>query len=439
MASGGSSEEAQLAQCQAYVQRHNIQQLVKEAIVSLCINKPENPILFLKEHFEKLYDQRSQACSLIFDIKASFRLLILKMGQHLSLKRRRNMSTGATAATAASVTSATSITTDPTGAANVIESEKLNDKSLVLSSPRVEATDDDDTIDEPPKIQQGNRRRLAVSAEVPDENEAANYDKVVIPKDDETRRALEAAMCRNILFSHLEEHSITEVELSYLQGDEQKAIFDAMFPVEKKKGETIIEQGEEGDNFYVIDSGEVDVFVNGEYALSIKEGGSFGELALIYGTPRAATVVAKSDVVKCWAIDRITYRQILMGSTMRKRKLYDEFLSKVQILSDLDKWERANVADALERCDFEPGTRVVEQGHPGDEFFIIVEGQADVLQKRREIALLLDRPRAATVIAKTPLKCVKLDRARFERVMGPVREILKRDVSNYNSYVKLMT
>uniref|UniRef100_A0A0R3RZ17 cAMP-dependent protein kinase regulatory subunit n=1 Tax=Elaeophora elaphi TaxID=1147741 RepID=A0A0R3RZ17_9BILA len=354
MASGGSSEEAQLAQCQAYVQRHNIQQLVKEAIVSLCINKPENPILFLKEHFEKLYDQRSQA------------------------------------------------------------------------------SDDDDTIDEPPKIQQGNRRRLAVSAEVPDENEAANYDKVVIPKDDETRRALEAAMCRNILFSHLE-------------GDEQKAIFDAMFPVEKKKGETIIEQGEEGDNFYVIDSGEVDVFVNGEYALSIKEGGSFGELALIYGTPRAATVVAKSDVVKCWAIDRITYRQILMGSTMRKRKLYDEFLSKVQILSDLDKWERANVADALERCDFEPGTRVVEQGHPGDEFFIIVEGQADVLQKRSDdapfeiIALLLDRPRAATVIAKTPLKCVKLDRARFERVMGPVREILKRDVSNYNSYVKLMT
>lgn len=75
--------------------------------------------------------------------------------------------------------------------------------------------------------------------------------------------------------------------------------------------------------------------MNGEYALSIKEGGSFGELALIYGTPRAATVVAKSDVVKCWAIDRITYRQILMGSTMRKRKLYDEFLSKVQILCTL--------------------------------------------------------------------------------------------------------
>ncbi|KAI6189111.1 CAMP-dependent protein kinase [Aphelenchoides besseyi] len=376
MATGSENEEAQLAQCQAYVHRHNIQQLVKEAVVSLCIHKPENPVLFLKEHFEKLNEHRAQELS----------------------------------------------------------------KSA-------EAAEDDDTLDEPPRIPQKGRRRLGVSAEVPDENEAANYQKVVIPKDDETQKALRNAMCKNVLFAHLD-------------NDEQKAIFDAMFP------------GEDGDNFYVIDSGAVDVFVNGQYCLTINEGGSFGELALIYGTPRAATVVAKSDVVKLWAIDRLTYRAILMGSTMRKRKLYDEFLSKVQILctflafqitnqrnvsADLDKWERANVADALERCDFEPGTHVVEQGQPGDEFFIIVDGQAQVLQKRSdeapfeivgnlepsdyfgEIALLLDRPRAATVVAKTPLKCVKLDRARFERVMGPVREILKRDVSNYNSYVKLMT
>jgi hypothetical protein len=74
--------------------------------------------------------------------------------------------------------------------------------------------------------------------QVPDENEAANYVKVVIPKDKETQVSLRNAMCKNVLFSHLDI-------------DEQKAIFDAMFPVEKKEGEKIIEQGEEGDNFYV--------------------------------------------------------------------------------------------------------------------------------------------------------------------------------------------
>ncbi len=64
---------------------------------------------------------------------------------------------------------------------------------------------------------------------------------------------------------------------------------------------------------------------------SIGETGSFGELALIYGTPRAATIKAKTDV-KLWAIDRDTYRRILMGSTIRKRKLYESFLEKVSIL-----------------------------------------------------------------------------------------------------------
>lgn len=54
-----------------------------------------------------------------------------------------------------------------------------------------------------------------------------------------------------------------------------------------------------------------------------------------------------------------------------------------------------------------------------------------------EIALILDRPRAATVVAKGPLKCVKLDRGRFERVLGPCSDILKRNISQYNSYVSI--
>lgn len=91
--------------------------------------------------------------------------------------------------------------------------------------------------------------------------------------------------------------------------------------------------GDEGDNFYVIDQGEVEIFVNGELATTIGEGGSFGELALIYGTPRAATVRAKTDV-KLWGIDRDSYRRILMGSTIRKRKMYEEFLSRVSILGN---------------------------------------------------------------------------------------------------------
>lgn len=134
---------------------------------------------------------------------------------------------------------------------------------------------------------------------------------------------------------------------------------------------------------------------------TISEGGSFGELALIYGTPRAATVRAKIDV-KLWGIDRDSYRRILMGSTIRKRKMYEEFLSRVSILGrclwklstrvllwvffaeSLDKWERLTVADALETVSFDDNECIVRQGDPGDDFYIIVEGTALVLQNRAE-------------------------------------------------------
>ncbi len=73
------------------------------------------------------------------------------------------------------------------------------------------------------------------------------------------------------------------------------------------------------------------ILVNKGYFGTIGETASFGELALIYGTPRAATIKAKT-AVKLWAIDRDSYRRILMGSTIRKRKLYESFLERVSIL-----------------------------------------------------------------------------------------------------------
>uniref|UniRef100_A0A669D650 Protein kinase, cAMP-dependent, regulatory, type I, beta n=2 Tax=Oreochromis TaxID=8139 RepID=A0A669D650_ORENI len=68
-----------------------------------------------------------------------------------------------------------------------------------------------------------------------------------------------------------------------------------------------------------------------------------------------------------------------MGSTLRKRKMYEEFLSKVSILESLDKWERLTVADALEPVQFEDGEKIVVQGEPGDDFFIITEGPLPVI------------------------------------------------------------
>ena len=101
-------------------------------------------------------------------------------------------------------------------------------------------------------------------------------------------------------------------------------MLDNLFPSYASSGDVIINQGDEGDNFYIIEEvqhyhsnlyvnqirnknimsqGTVDIFVDETKVVSLSEGSGFGELTLIYGTPRAATVLAGSDV-KLWGIDR---------------------------------------------------------------------------------------------------------------------------------------
>ena len=46
------SEDHTLKECEAYVSKHNIKDLLKDCIVQLCLKKPDNPISFLKQHFE---------------------------------------------------------------------------------------------------------------------------------------------------------------------------------------------------------------------------------------------------------------------------------------------------------------------------------------------------------------------------------------------------
>jgi signal-transduction protein with cAMP-binding, CBS, and nucleotidyltransferase domain len=93
-----------------------------------------------------------------------------------------------------------------------------------------------------------------------------------------------------------------------------------------------------------------------------------------------------------------------MGSTIRKRKMYDEFLSRVSILESLDKWERLTVADALETVSFDESETIVKQGEPGNDFYIIVEGCATVLQQRGEVRTFTpSRSSSSLIIFISPL------------------------------------
>ena len=93
-------------------------------------------------------------------------------------------------------------------------------------------------------------------------------------------------------------------------------ICDALKTKTYSKGETIINQGDKGDIFFILDEGKAHaekVFEEGKKPQRVKDyesGGYFGELALLKGEPRAATIIADSNC-KCLFLDRMAFKRLL--------------------------------------------------------------------------------------------------------------------------------
>eukprot|EP00126_Sphaerothecum_destruens_P001916 Sdes_comp15351_c0_seq1m4219 len=292
-------------------------------------------------------------------------------------------------------------------------------------------------------------RRQSVSGESYDPYAASvetQSAKVVIPKSAEAYERIQAAVCSNLLFRNLD-------------AEQAQTVYDAMFERKVTAGDAVIRQGDDGDFFYVVDKGCFEVFVesNGvnRKVAEVTDGESFGELALMYNSPRAATVVAKMNSV-LWALDRETFRRILVNSMAKKRRLYESFLEKVAIFKSLEPLEKLKVVDALLPISFLPQQVIIRQGDANPENFYIVEsGQVLVTKKKEdgseielcriqeggyfgEVALMTDTPRQATVVAVDHVKCLALNRAAFVRLMGPVRDVLARNMDNYRNITCLL-
>ena len=221
----------------------------------------------------------------------------------------------------------------------------------------------------------------------------------------------------------------------------------------------MITQGDAGDYFYIVERGVFDVYVSpthkvepgpngmGKKVNSIGPGGSFGELALMYNAPRAATVVSTEPNSTLWALDRVTFRRILMDNAFQRRRMYESFLEEVPLLSTLTLYERSKIADALDTQKFAPGATIISEGDPGEAFYILEDGEAEVFKSDvgggkeavkqyakgdyfGELALLDDKPRAASVVAAAKggeVKVAYLGKQGFQRLLGPVEGIMRRN------------
>lgn len=169
---------------------------------------------------------------------------------------------------------------------------------------------------------------------------------------------------------------------SALDDRDLKTVIDAMEESLFKKGDKVIVEGDMGDCLYLIDNGKLDCFKllkpSDSNPTLIKEYGSgeaFGELALLYNAPRAATIIAKEDC-SLWKLDRETFNHIVKDASIKKRERYEKFLKSIEILKSIDSYEINQISDAIKVVKAKAGDYIIRKDETGDNFYILEEGEA---------------------------------------------------------------
>jgi cAMP-dependent protein kinase regulator len=301
-----------------------------------------------------------------------------------------------------------------------------------------EDEEEDDDIPAPPERSAPAGGRQSVSAEAYGAwNQKKAFTPPVHAKNPEQKERIQKVLAGSFLFSALEEKDMG-------------VILDAVKEVIVEPEQKIIQQGDNGDFMFIVESGKLECWVkmkDGEEKMvkDVGAGDNFGELALLYNCSRAATVKATEKAV-CWQLDRETFNHIVKDAAAKKREQYEGFFNKVPLLNSVDAYGRSQVADALQTEKKDAGVDIIKQGEKGDKFYIIQSGEcearktgdgADMVMALKEgdyfgeLALLNNEPRAASVVSKTEVKLLALNRQAFNRLLGPLRDMLLGEADRY--------
>lgn len=233
-----------------------------------------------------------------------------------------------------------------------------------------------------------------------------------------------------------------------LSAGERDKFIGALQSEHAEAGTKVIQQGDMGDYFYILESGIIDFIVDGNNVGSCQAGASFGELALLYDSPRAATCQAQTDA-ELWKVDRDTFRHMLARHDRDNQSKMEDLIRAVPMFQQLDKTTVSRFVKSLTPVHWKEGTRIVQKGEEGSVFYIIQEGNVKVhdigLGDSRlddlvlgpgswfgERALLTGEPRAANVTALNEVTTMAMDRETFEASIGPLQHLLEREMRRHS-------
>ncbi|OMJ74855.1 hypothetical protein SteCoe_26108 [Stentor coeruleus] len=166
---------------------------------------------------------------------------------------------------------------------------------------------------------------------------------------------------------------------SVLTKTQHELILNSITNAKYENGQNIVNEDEPGDLFYIIKEGQVVCSKQGHMLRTMGIGEFFGEQALLYGTPRTATVTA-TCFVKCLVISRDDLTKALgdqLSQVIYKNTLRIAF-EKSKIMKNLNERQIYEIIDKVRISSWNKNTVAIKKGTKKDEnLYVVVNGKLE--------------------------------------------------------------
>jgi CRP-like cAMP-binding protein len=219
------------------------------------------------------------------------------------------------------------------------------------------------------------------------------------------------------------------------------------------EGDVVILEGDPGTSFFVVATGRLAVSKRddrGEAAAlaHLGEGDFFGEVALLSGAPRAATVIAEGPCelleFPSDALLEIARAHPHLAASLRRfyrQRLLANAMAVSAVFRPFPKGDRKLLMERFRAREIADGERVIREGEPSDGLYVILEGTVDVMKRKDaaevavgrlregdvfgEMSCLRKAPASASVVARRGGTLLKLPRKDFDELVVSYPQILE--------------
>ena len=209
----------------------------------------------------------------------------------------------------------------------------------------------------------------------------------------------------------------------------------------------LFKQGDNGNFFYLLKSGELELTLPNNEKKIFKKGDLFGELALIQKNKRSGTVRSIGET-EIYCLESNIFKDVILklNTLDLKERIY--FLTLIPIFKILNNFQIQDIAKNMIKCEFLKGHVIIQEGDIGESLFIVKEGEVICLKNNMEVrrlqnndffgtsSLLFQLKRSLTIVSHEKAVCYQITKNLLMDFLGNdfskiiLQGIAKNSISN---------